>query len=301
MAKLVQDMEIDEISLVDRPACQHAAVVIAKRHTTQEDSVAAGTEYFDASGAAVDLATLQPGDVVADGDGNLFEYGTDDAATEGDSVDDQDDQPETAQELGKAATGNRRSAAAFGAGAFRGGLSKSAPARTGASFVDEIRTELSKALTEDDRDAVISKALGRVGELEGQVGEFAEIAKSERNLRRLGEYTEVAKSYGVPVEPDELGLALMHAVDALSEQDCDVIHKALSSAGAAAEALLAENGLTGASNADPFRQIEAYLEDQEGQVAKAAGRAPVSKAAAVTEYFDDNPGDYDAYLRGELS
>lgn len=67
--KRLFDLEIDEVSLVDRPANQHGLVAIAKR---AEDD---GMPIFDAEGYEVDESDLEHGDVVyADnGDGSFTE------------------------------------------------------------------------------------------------------------------------------------------------------------------------------------------------------------------------------------
>ena len=67
--KELRDMEIDEISLVDRPAAQHAEVVITKR-ATEEDIVP--EDIYDEEGDLVDAELLETGDVVFDEDGDAF-------------------------------------------------------------------------------------------------------------------------------------------------------------------------------------------------------------------------------------
>jgi len=345
----VHDMEIDEISLVDRPANQHALVTIAKR-ANEEDAVP--EEYFDPqSGEEVDVSELQDGDVVVDAEGNAFEFTADDDGqyAEG-AVDDG-----AYAEVGKAA-GMRRftdsagyaarraarahgaeqaaahaggggfaprasqSAQAFGAGrgrmaasragnrvwgqgqtarrrkigagvattAIGGGLAGEEAHRLKKSFADEVREELSKAVTDADRDEVLAKALGQLDEYEAGIAEAQQIAKSERDLRLTREYIAKAAEYNVPVDPEDLGPVLLHMAEALPYEDCLVIHKALSAAG---EMLFDEAGYTGqADNLDPFEQVEALLDER---VSK--GNEPVSKAKAVTEFFDNDPRAYDEY------
>lgn len=67
-ANWLSDIEIDEISLVDRPANQHAKVALAKR-ATEEDNV---PEYYDEKGEVVDIDELEVGSVVYDADGNGY-------------------------------------------------------------------------------------------------------------------------------------------------------------------------------------------------------------------------------------
>lgn len=67
--KELQDMEIDEISLVDRPAAQHAKVVIAKR-ATEEETVP--EDIYNEDGELLDTEMLEEGDVVFDEEGQAF-------------------------------------------------------------------------------------------------------------------------------------------------------------------------------------------------------------------------------------
>ena len=67
--KELQDMEIDEISLVDRPAAQHAKVVIAKR-ATEEETVP--EEIYNEDGELLETELLEEGDVVFDEDGQAY-------------------------------------------------------------------------------------------------------------------------------------------------------------------------------------------------------------------------------------
>lgn len=71
--KRLYDIEIDEISLVDRPANQHGVVAIAKRH--QEEDMPG---LFDADGDEVNENELEVGDYVYDEDGNEFVVTPDD-------------------------------------------------------------------------------------------------------------------------------------------------------------------------------------------------------------------------------
>ena len=243
--KELTDIEIDEISLVDIPANQHARVAIAKR-ASEEDNV---PEIYNENGELLDADLLEPGQTVFDAEGNAFEVVLEDVE-------------DVAAEYEE-------------------------PELVGKNFADEIRTELSKAFSDVERDEVISKAMAKVAELESRATAAEEIAKSERNLRLLGEYTEVAKSYNIPVDPAALAPVLMRMSETMSFEDCSVIHKALSSAGAA---LFDEVGyIGGGDNNDVMSQVSAFLEQG---VSKSES---VSKADAVEEFFRSNPDAYDQY------
>ena len=251
MARVVKELtsiEIDEISLVDRPANQHARVQIAKR-ATEEDIV---PEIYDENGEVLDAELLEPGDTVFDEDGNAYEVVLEDAQEYADDND---------EEL----------------------------APVGKSFADEVRESLSKAFTDIERDEVISKAMEQVSLLEKRASEAERIAKSERDLRLLGEYVEVAKNYNVPIEPTELAPVLMRMAETMSYEDCSVIHKALTSAGST---IFEEIGrIGGGDNADVMSRVDAFLEEG---ISKSDSK--VSKADAMADFFLQNPAAYDEYI-----
>lgn len=254
--KQVRDMEIDEISLVDRPANQHALVTIAKRAPEEE----AMPDYFLEDGSAVDLDTLEPGDVVYDEEGNGFEYYEEDAEEQTDKA------------------------------ANAAGVSKAFESKP-SGFAAEVRELLSKAATDSDRDDIISKALERIETSEMVTQEAVTIAKAERTLRLEREYISKAAEYNVPIEPEQLGPVLMRAAEALSYEDCAVIHKALTAAG---ELIYEEAGYVGQgdNDIDPMSRVEAFVEQS---VSKAAGQDAISKAQGMSDYFTEHPEEYEAY------
>ena len=261
--QIVKDMEIDEISLVDRAACPPATIVIAKS-ADQEEGM---DEFLDQDGNPIDLSQFDEGTVLEDEDGNQFVVSYED--------DDDDDEAAYADEgelvgVGKSAFGH--------------------PADDG--VIASIRYELSKAVSEDDRDLVLSKAFStlskRAAYAESRLAKAEEVAKSERDLRLRREYVSKAAEYNVPVDPEELGPVLMRATEALSYDDCAVIHKALTAAG---EMLYTEAGYDSRGAADdPMAAIDDYLDE-----AVAAQQGQVSKAGAMTAFFDSNPEAYDTY------
>lgn len=259
--KQVRDMEIDEISLVDRPANQHALVTIAKRAPEEE----AMPDYFLEDGSAVDLDTLEPGDVVYDEEGNGFEYYEEDA----------EEQTDKAEEAANAA-----------------GVSKAFESKP-SGFAAEVRELLSKAATDSDRDDIISKALERIETSEMVTQEAVTIAKAERTLRLEREYISKAAEYNVPIEPEQLGPVLMRMAEGvpLSYDDCAVIHKALTAAG---ELIYEEAGYVGQgdNDDDPMSRVEAFVEQG---ISKAAGQDAVSKAQGMSDYFTEHPEEYEAY------
>lgn len=249
----VVDMEIDEISLVDVPAAPGARIAIAKR-APEEDNV---PEIYDEQGNPVDPESLELGMTVYDADGEAFEV-----------VADTDDEPEAVVE-------------------------ERQPELVGKSFdLDAFRSELSKSITDIERDEVISKAFGRVTELEAQLAQATEIAKAEQTIRLTREYVEVAKGYNIPTDPNTLGPVLMRMAETMSDADCAVIHKALSGAG---NALFQEVGfIGGGDNVDVMSQVDAAIE-----AAISKSGAKVDRSMAVAEFFEQNPDAYDEYLAAQ--
>jgi len=263
----VTDMEIDEVSMVDRAANTSAAIVFSKR-ADQEESM---PDYFDADGNPLDLSQFEEGDELEDEDGNRFVVAFDDGDDDGDGDAEFADEGEYAT-VGKSAFGTSPDD----------------------QIIASIRSELSKAVSEDDRDAVLSKAFTslskRAEQAEARLARSEQIAKSERDLRLTREYIAKAAEYNVPIDAEELGPVLMRAAEALSYEDCAVLNKALSAAG---EMLYTEAGFDGiGAPEDPMAQIDAFLDD------RLAKSADTSKASAMTAFFDDNPEAYDA-LRAE--
>jgi hypothetical protein len=117
VVKHLTDMEIDEISLVDRGANQHATVAIAKRAPEEETM----PELYTEDGTLLDENSLEDGQIVYDGTGNAYQFTADadpDEGTEveeGDELEDEDveDEDEEVEERELASVGK-----AFG---FAGG------------------------------------------------------------------------------------------------------------------------------------------------------------------------------------
>lgn len=301
----LSNMEIDEISLVDKGANQHAMITIAKRAPEEETM----PELYTEDGELLDENTLEDGDIVFDDEGNAYEFTAD------------EENAEELAEVGKSAgsvvhvagkgsnhgfsnfgrqTGERARRAgkkwnsgknknvrrgtyaglgAAGVGGAAYGLSK--------SFSEEVMEELSKAYTDHDRDEVIAKALGRVEELEQAQHEAEEIAKSERDLRLTREYIAKAAEYNLPVDPAELGPVLYRMAETMDYDDCAVIAKCLEGAGAM---IFEEQGyIGGGDNNDIMSQVERHAVE----IGKSAD------AGTITNVFDQSPEAYDQYLASQ--
>jgi hypothetical protein len=253
-------MEIDEISLVDKGANQHAVVTIAKR-APEEDEMP--SMYYE-DGSPVDENTLEDGDIVFDDEGNAYQYDV--------SAEVEEEEKELAT-VGKSAF-------------FDQAKNTGEP-----SWAEKVREELSKAYTDTERDEVLSKAFGRIDELEASQRKAEEIAKSERDLRLTREYIAKAADYNLPVDPQDLGPVLYRMAESMSYEDCSVIAKCLESAG---QMLFDEIGYQGGGdNVDIMSQVEAFADQG---VSKSEG---FSKSAAIAGVFDENPQAYDEYLSAQ--
>jgi len=298
--KTLREMEIDEIALVDRPANAHAKVVIAKR-ATQEDNVP--EDIYNEDGEAIDVSELSVGDVVFDEEGSPFLVVDDETEAELEEQELEDagvSKGLTSGLLAAAGTkggqkigsginwlGKNKKPLALGAGVGAGGTYALKKNDDGKTFAEELREELSKSLTDIERDEVISKAFAQVEEMQQSLAQAEEIAKSERDLRLVREYEEVAKSYNLPIPSDELAPVLMAIAEELPYEYGEVIHKALSAAG---EIIFEEYGTEGAgSNNDVLTAVDAYIDEN-------VSKSDISKAEAVEAVFDANPGAYDEYM-----
>jgi hypothetical protein len=259
--KNLTNMEIDEISLVDKGANQHAMITIAKRAPEEDDMPE--IDLYAEDGSSINEEQLQHGDIVYDAEGNAYEY------TENEDQVEAEVEEKEAQPVGKSAF-------------FQ-------PKQDEASFTKQVLDELSKAFNDDDRDKVIAKALGRVQELENKQAQFEQIAKAERDLRLTREYVSKAAEYNLPVDANELGPVLYRMAEAMSYEDCAVIAKCLETAG---EVIFEEMGyIGGGDNGDVLDEV----------VSRAAtvSKSDNPSASDINGVFDMNPEAYDEYLSAQ--
>lgn len=245
----LSNIEIDEISLVDRPAVAGARIAIAKR-APQEDTM---DELYNEQGERVDFEQLELGDTVYDVEGNAFELAEDD--------DDSDDMQDMADERELAPVGK--------------------------SLSQQVREDLSKAFSEVERDDVISKAMDEISKADQRAQAAELIAKSERDLRLTREYISKAADYGVAgVTPEELGPVLMRAAETLPYEDCVVLHKAFNSAGEAFAELGFTGGADGGN--DPFAIVDQLIGSDVSKAADGVTRdAAIAKAFADNPHAYD--------------
>lgn len=307
------DLEIDEVSVVDRPANQLGAIAFSKADE-QEDLM----DFTDENGEVVDLDALEPGDLVYDAEGNEYVFDDDEDDDEDEFEDDEDEEPE----VEKALPGLRRAAFATGmktnakqaagwanknkkpllAGSAVGGaagaaggyaLSKSeekkmAKVEKAQSFGDAVLEELSKAVTDHDRDAVIAKALG---EIEIAKAENAELRKSLEEIQDqviTDAFIAKAAEYNLPVEADVFGPILKAVAEVLTDEQLDVLDEVLSAAG---DMLYAEIGYVGDTDNDSVTaRVDAAAAELVGKSAN------YTHEQATVALYASNPDAYDAYL-----
>ena len=263
----IDGLVIDEISLVDKGANQHAQVTIAKSADGEKEQQ---MDLFDEQGNPLDPEKLSHGDVVYTEDGQAYLFELDDAE---DELQVEDEADRELEPVGKS---------------FDNPFRRHQPVQVSKSekgLADELREELSKALTDRDRDDVVSKALAHMGKLEQIAKAAQQAAENERQARLQTEFTEIAKSYNLPIRDDVLGGVLMRCAERLPEQDCEIIAKCLQAAG---EALFEEQGsIGGGANSDVLTAVEA-------SISKSVGGG--NSAEAMVEYFQAHPEAYDELL-----
>lgn len=275
----VHDMGIDEVSLVDVPANQHAAVMIQKNYQEADMPDAPEGPFFNEDGLQLpDDHQFEVGETffTEDGEGYVMEA-----------------EPADERELVGAGVGDG-GAGELGKSAFFRGSAPAAPSDFSKSLAAQLRESLSKSAAGTETRELMSKAAEAIEQADQRAIRAEEIAKSERRVRLTREFTEVAKNYNVPADPTELGGVLMRMAESMDDADCAVIHKALTSAGAI---ILEEIGITGGGTedgSDPMAEAEKYAAEQ---IAKSSGGATaLSKAAGMTQFYVDNPGAYDEYV-----
>ena len=261
----ITELEIDEISLVDKGANQHAVVTIAKNAGDEKENE---MDVFDEQGNPLDVAGLSEGDTVYDSQGEAYVMALEDEDDEqyAQYEDEHDPVP-----VGKSHNPFRRESVSKASG----------------NFAEEIRKSLDNASSDRERTEIITKALGQVSSLSREVEIAKAAAETERELRLEREYTEVAKSYNLPIEDGVLGGVLKRCAESLPTEDCEIISKCLEVAG---QSFMDEYGYVGGGdNYDVMSQIDAAYDE-------TVSKGDSTREEAVTSFFAENPEAYDEYL-----
>lgn len=186
------DLEIDEVSVVDRGANQHSLIAFSKSLTneadTPEESMSETIAVFSETGDPVDVDSLKDGDVVFDAEGNAYEYEVE-AEVEVD-----------AETVGK-------------------------------SLSDSILEEFSKAVTDRDREQVIAKAMKQVELAQEEARVAKEWAEKEHDARVTEAFISKAAEYNLPVAPEVFGPILKALAETLDAEQLDVLDNIFNSVG----------------------------------------------------------------------
>jgi hypothetical protein len=316
--KKLFDIEIDEVSVVDRPANQHGLIAFAKNDTglNEEESMAdEAVEVYDADGVAVDTDVLENGDVVFDNEGNEYVFVEDDEDDE-DFEDDAEDEDDDVEKMmspfartafkAKFAAQNQmgmlkqskagewakknpgKALAGAGAGIGAGGyMAGSVGKQDEMSLGDSILEELSKAVTEYDREAIIAKAMDEVEIAKAQAVEALEYAAAIEDARVTDAFISKAAEYNLPVSAEVFGPILKSIAETLTEEELDLLDELFSSIG---DSLYNEIGYVGESSNN------SVLDTVNGLASEFVGKSDATYEQAFTAMFEANPSAYDAYL-----
>lgn len=260
-------------------------------------------KLFDADENPVDEADLKPGDFVYGEDGEEFQVQEVDA----DEVDEDDDDDEPVEKgfrplsrnkakaagrLGRRAWNETGTGTKLGAAAGAGAAGGYAAGRVGKSASARFLEDISKAVTDEERDVVISKAMDQIETVSKAYTDLQEVVASLLGERDHEAFTEVAKGYGpLPIAADELGGVLQRAAAVLPEEDVLVIDRILSGAGEISKQLYVEQGYGGVAASDTYEQALALA----GEVVSKSDLG-LTQEQALTHIFDHNPAAYDEYL-----
>jgi hypothetical protein len=226
----LMDLDIDEVSLVDRGANQHSLVAFSKSLTeadSSEESMSDTIAVFSETGDPVDLDSLYDGAVVYDAEGNELVYVLD---------------PEEEDEAVEA---------------------EAALAGVGKSLSASILEDFSKAVTEKDREAVIAKAMDEVSKAQEVAAQAIAYAEAERDARLTDAFISKAAEYNLPVSPEVFGPILKSIAETLDEEQLEVLDSIFNAVG---DALFNEIGYVGeSSNSSVLDQVNAMADEFVGK------------------------------------
>lgn len=222
----LMDLDIDEVSLVDRGANQHSLVSFSKSLTEAESSEEHMNDtiaVFSETGDPVDIDSLNDGDVVYDEDGNALEFQIDD---------EEDDEAD---------------------------LAAAALVGVGKSLSESILEDFSKAVTEKDREAVIAKAMDEVSKAQEIAATAIAYAEAERDARMTDAFISKAAEYNLPVSAEVFGPILKSLAESLDESQLEILDNIFNSVG---DALYNEIGYVGeSSNSSVLDQVNAMASE----------------------------------------
>ena len=291
----LMDLDIDEVSLVDRGANQHSLVAFSKsldEASTMEDSMSVDVAVYSETGEEVDVDTLEHGDTVFDAEGNTYVVVDEDDDTEDDEV----GKAVNMANAGRYARvmGKRRArqagdmAVKYGPAALAGAAAGAAgTAALKKSFQDEILEDFSKAITDRDREQIVIKMADEVAKAHQVAEEALAWAEAEHEARLEEAYIAKAAEYNLPIAAEELGPILKAMAEVLSPDQLDAVDRLL---GSVSDTFYNEIGYVGGgSNSSVIDQVNALAGDM---VTKSGG----SREQVFTDMLANDPSLYDAYI-----
>lgn len=242
------DLDIDEVSVVDRGANQHSLIAFSKSLEQADPSEGRMSEtiaVFSETGEPVDVDLLEDGDVVFDAEGTPLMY------EEEDDFDDAD---------------------------------YDEPALVGKSLSNAVLEEFSKAVTDRDREQVIAKAMAEVEEAQEEARIAKAWAEQEHDARVTEAFISKAEEYNLPVAPEVLGPILKAMAETLDEEELDVLDNIFNSVG---DALYEEVGYVGGgSNSSILDQVDALASELVGKSDASQEAAITAMFEANPEAYD---------------
>lgn len=298
----LMDLDIDEVSLVDRGANQHSLVAFSKsldEASTMEDSMSVDVAVYSETGEEVDVDTLEHGDTVFDAEGNTYVVVDEDDDTENDEVGKSATSAasvaRTARVMGKRRARQARNmvsdlpaGAKYGAAALAGaGAGAAGTAALKKSFQDEILEDFSKAITDRDREQIVVKMADEVAKAHQVAEEALAWAEAEHEARLEEAYIAKAAEYNLPIAPEELGPILKAAASVLTDDQLDTLDRLL---GSVSDTFYNEIGYVGGgSNSSVIDQVNALAGEY-------VGKSDLTREQAITDMLASDPSLYDAYI-----
>ena len=159
--------------------------------------------------------------------------------------------------------------------------------RTAKSAGDTVLEALCKAVTDDDRDEIIAKAMDDVEIYKAMAEENAEALAYEQDVRLTEAYISKASEYNLPVSPAVFGPILKSIAETLSDEQLDVLDAIFEAIG---DALYDEVGYVGdTDNGSVVDMVDAYADE-------LVGKSDMTHAEAAVAMYSAHPEAYEAYL-----
>lgn len=252
----LQGMKIDEVSLVRRPANQHAAIVFSK--ADEGDDMPPGTIYTE-SGEEVSIDDLELGTLVEGEDGEIYEVVEDDSVAEVEESDSEDREPAL---VGK----------------------------SDEDYAEMISKAYSEAVTEEERARLIA-GVAREAQIAKAAAKRtdATIAKMKADAY-VDECIAKAEEYGIAgPRTEQFGVAISKMLTVLSEDEAQLMDDIFKSFAELAVEVAKGSEAVGAS------EVMEVVESHADEIVKSANGG-LTKEQAMAAAFEANPDLYAMYL-----